>query len=58
VVLVFAVAIPVFGVDVYPENLPAAAGRPLSSPWGVAGLVVASRRFHAEPGELAGHATA
>jgi ABC-2 type transport system permease protein len=26
--------------------------------WGVAGLAVASRRFRAEPGELAGHATA
>jgi ABC-2 type transport system permease protein len=26
--------------------------------WGVAGLLVASRRFHTEPGELAGHATA
>jgi len=26
--------------------------------WGIASLVVASRRFHAERGELAGHATA
>lgn len=26
--------------------------------WGVAGLLIASRRFQAEPGELAGHATA
>jgi ABC-2 type transport system permease protein len=145
VVLMFAVAIPVFGVDVYPENLPAAVvtlalssaclaalglavatlvrnadqagpvaqltmlpisfvsgifwpidGAPdvvvaiahafplyyiadafgacfapqttgggwapgqlaVIALWGVAGLAVAIRRFHAEPGELAGHATA
>ena len=35
-----------------PENLAVIAL------WAVAGLVVASRRFQAEAGELAGHATA
>ena len=128
VILMFAVAVPLFGVDIYPRNLPAAAATlvrnadqagpvaqltmlPLSfvsgifwpidgapdavvaiahafplyyiadafgacfapqttgggwapwhlaviAAWGVAGLLIASRRFQAEPGELAGHATA